>query len=71
MEATRSEVARRMTSAPSHQHSNATGEVSQKYKNPSIFKYGCVELHFEQSTDGALMLVFMEDDDGVGITLLD
>ena len=49
---------------------DSTGGVSRKYKTPSIFKYGCVELHFEQPTDGALMRVFMEDDDGVGVTLL-
>ena len=50
---------------------DSTAGVTRKYEAPSIFKYGCVELLFEQPKDGALERVFMEDDRYVGITLLD
>lgn len=48
-----------------------TGGVSRRHNTPSIYKYGCVELHFEQPTTGTLTLVYLENKEGTGITLLD
>ncbi len=48
-----------------------TGGFFRRYRSPSILKYGNVELHFEQPQDGELKFAYMEDDHGIGITLLD
>ena len=47
------------------------GGSSKKYQAPSIFKYGEIELHFEQSTHGELRRIYMENGRGLGITLLE
>jgi hypothetical protein len=47
------------------------GVTSRKYKTPAVFKYGCIELYFEQYKNGVLLSVFMRDKTGMGIMLLD
>lgn len=47
-----------------------TGGVSRKYRTPSIYKYGAIELHFEKSKEGKLTMAYTEGDDGTGIVLL-
>ena len=47
------------------------GGTSRKYRVPSIFKYGQVELHFEPWKDGLLVRAYTEDEDGFGIVLLE
>lgn len=46
------------------------GGTPNRGKIAAIFKYGRVELHFDQSEAGNLRLVYMEDGSGIGITLL-
>ena len=48
-----------------------SGGVSRKYRSPSILKYSCVEAHFESWSQGGLKCLYMENEDGIGITLLD
>lgn len=43
---------------------------SRKYPKPMIYKYGEIELHFAYPDDGPLVLVYTEDDERNGITLL-
>lgn len=40
------------------------GGASRKHPSPAIWKYGAVELHFEQGTEGGLHLIYLEDADG-------
>jgi hypothetical protein len=47
------------------------GGTSRKVPEPSIFKYGQVELHFEPWKDGRLLRAYAEDERGVGTVLLD
>lgn len=49
---------------------DAQGGTSRKYKTPSIYKYGEVELHFEPWRDGRLVMAYIEDADGNGRVLL-
>jgi len=46
------------------------GGTSRKYREPSIFKYGEIELHFERGKDGRLLRAYTEDGQGVGTVLL-
>jgi hypothetical protein len=46
------------------------GGTSRKYRQPSIFKYGRIELHFEPWKNGRLFLVYSEDDDLNGVMLM-
>lgn len=46
------------------------GGTSRKYKTPSIYKYGDVEMHFEPGPGGRLVLVYTETPDGEGHTLM-
>ena len=45
------------------------GCTSRKYRTPSIYKYGDIELHFEPWKTGRLRLVYTEDMNGNGVTL--
>ena len=47
------------------------GGTSRKYRTPSIFKYGQIELFFEQWKTGTLTMVYTEDEDGNGRVLLE
>jgi hypothetical protein len=47
------------------------GGTSRKYREPSILKYGRVELHFEPWKDGRLLRAYTEDERGVGTVLLE
>jgi hypothetical protein len=47
------------------------GVTSRKYRTPSIFKYGEIELHFEPWKDGRLVRAYTEDEDRNGIVLLE
>jgi hypothetical protein len=47
------------------------GGTSRKYRTPSVFKYGQIELHFEPWKDGRLLRAYMEDEQGEGIVLLE
>jgi len=47
------------------------GGTSRKYREPAIFKYGQVELHFEPGKDGRLLRAYTEDERGVGTVLLE
>lgn len=47
------------------------GCTSRKYRTPSIYKYGEVELHFEPWKAGRLVRAYTEDVDGNGVTLLE
>lgn len=39
---------------------DVTGGTSRKYKTPSIFKYGNIELHFQPWKDGLLCMIWDE-----------
>jgi hypothetical protein len=45
------------------------GGTSRKYKTPSIYKYGEIELFFEPWNVGKLIMAYTEQD-GVGTVLL-
>lgn len=47
------------------------GGTSRKYRTPSIFKYGEIELHFEPWKDGTLVRAYTEDEHRNGIVLLE
>ncbi len=47
------------------------GGTSRKYRTPSIYKYGEIELFFEQSRDGRLTMAYTEDQAGNGKVLLE
>ena len=47
------------------------GGTSRKYKTPSIYKYGQIELFFEPSKTGRLTMVYTEDQQGNGKVLLE
>ena len=46
------------------------GVTTRKYKTPSIYKYGEIELHFESWKAGTLWMAYQEDEHGNGIVLL-
>jgi hypothetical protein len=46
------------------------GGASRKYRTPSIYRYGRIEIHFEPRKAGTLRMVYMEDDSGTGHVLL-
>jgi hypothetical protein len=46
------------------------GGTSRKYRDPCVYKYGEVEVHFEQGRGGRLVLVYRETADGQCITYL-
>jgi hypothetical protein len=46
------------------------GGTSRKYRTPSIYRYGRIEMHFEPWKAGTLRMVYMEDDAGHGLVLL-
>jgi hypothetical protein len=46
------------------------GGTSRKYRTPSIYKYGDIELHFEPWKSGRLVMAYTEDEDRNGIVLL-
>jgi hypothetical protein len=62
---TRQEVIR-VLGQPEH-----TGSTSRKYRTPSVFKYGELELHFGQGPGGLLFLAYKEDEGGNGVVLLE
>jgi hypothetical protein len=47
------------------------GYTSRKYREPAIFEYGLVELHFEPWKDGRLVRAYTEDERHVGTVLLE
>ena len=47
-----------------------TGGLSRKHRTPSLFKYGHIELFFEQWKDGKLTMAYTEDENGNGSVLL-
>jgi hypothetical protein len=50
---------------------DATGGTSRKYREPSILKYGQIELHFEPWKDGRLVRAYTEDEQSEGRVLLE
>jgi hypothetical protein len=46
------------------------GGTSRKYRTPSIYKCGAIELHFEPWKDGRLIRAYTEDEHRNGIVLL-
>jgi hypothetical protein len=46
------------------------GGTSRKYRTPSIYKYGVIELHFEPWKSGKLVMAYTEDEEGNGVVLL-
>jgi hypothetical protein len=46
------------------------GGTFRKYKTPSIFKYGQIEVYFEPWKTGRLTKVFIGDQEGNGSVLL-
>ena len=48
-----------------------TGVTSRKYRTPSVYLYGRIEVFFEPWKAGTLHMVYTEDDDGNGHVLLE
>ena len=48
-----------------------TGGTSRKYRTPSIYKYGDIELFFDSWKTGRLKMAYTEDETGQGRTLLE
>ena len=46
------------------------GATSRKYRTPSIYRYGRIEVCFEPWKTGTLHMVYTEDDEGNGHVLL-
>ena len=49
---------------------DAMSGTTRKYRTPSIYRYGRLEVHFEPWKAGTLRMVYTEDDEGNGHVLL-